>query len=140
MIFFTYAVILLAVAFLYLFACVDAEGDGIMSIMKVFFWARLPNTLKSIASRLCGRRFVWFIERIFRYICYEPNPLVQIVYFVCAFGGFYVYVTEGFPMIPNDRVGVWHIYVGSAIMIACYASYFLACWVDPGVIKKDCDK
>ena len=24
-------------------------------------------------------------------------------------------------------------------MFMCYTSYFMACWVDPGVLRKDCD-
>ena len=135
-----YATILLSVAFLYLFICVDDEGSGPLSIAKRFFWKTVPKALKWLATKTCGKRFVWIIERIFRYICYEPNPIVQIVYFICAFGGFYIYITEGFIHLPNDRVSTIHIYIGSAIMILCYVSYFMACTVDPGRLDKDMEK
>ena len=77
------------------------------------------------------------IERTAHYICNEPNPLVQIMYFICAFGGFYVYVTESFHLMPNPYVAWYHKYIGTVIMMLCYASYFAACWVDPG---KLCNK
>ena len=77
------------------------------------------------------------IERLIRYVCWEPNPIVQIIYFVCAFGGFYIYVTEAFAKLPNSRASAIHIYIGSFMMILCYASYFAACWVEPGNLTQD---
>ena len=135
-----YVFILLSVAFLYIFVCVDEHGEGCMAKLKIFFWKTLPAFMLKAAGRICGQRFVWMIERISHYICYEPNPFVQIIYFVCAFGGFYVYVTKGFIHMPNPRVGEIHFYTGTGLMFACYASYFMACWVDPGRLDKDTDK
>jgi len=66
--------------------------------------------------------------------------MVQIVYFACAFGGFYVFVTEGFSLLPNPRVSDIHIYTGSLLMVVCYASYFAACWVDPGSLTQDTNR
>ena len=128
---------LLTVAFLYLFVCVDDQGDGIMARTKRFFWDWCPNAMMGGLEKLCGKKVRRFIERLARYICYEPNPIVQIIYFVCAFGGFYVYVTEGFKHLPNKRVSDIHIYTGTLLMIICYASYFAACWMDPGSLTKD---
>ena len=135
-----YVSILLSVAFLYCFVCVDERGTGVLAKMKVFFWVMVPNFLKKTAARLCGHRFVRIIERIAHYICNEPNPLVQLIYFVCAFGGYYVFVRDGFPLIPNPRLPTWHMYFGSILMFTCYASYFLACWVDPGRLAKDTER
>lgn len=111
-----------------------------MAKMKVFFWKTMPDFLKKVASKICGQRFVRVIERIAHYICYEPNPFVQIIYFVCAFGGFYVYVTQGFVHIPNPRVSEYHKWTGTALMMICYASYAMACWVDPGRIDKNTER
>jgi len=93
-----------------------------------------------VGRKICGERFVYAIDRVARYICFEPNPLVQLMYFLCAFGGFYIYVTEGFPHVPNKYLSNYHKYIGTIIMIACYASYFAACMVDPGRISKKTDK
>ena len=136
----SYVFILTFIAFLYCFTCVDESGTDAKSEIKRIIFNKFPKALKSITTRICGRHFVWVIERIFKYICYEPNPIVQIAYFICAFGGFYVYVKEGFPQIPNERMGVWHCYVGTLIMGLCYTSYFMACWTDPGRLDKDTPK
>ena len=140
MIFGFYIFTLLSVAFLYLFVCVDSTADGILPRMKVFLYETVPNLIKKGVAKICGERVVRFIERMIRYVVHEPNPLVQIIYCVCAFGGFYVYVTEGFVHLPNHRVSDIHIYTGSLLMLICYASYFAACWVDPGVLDKDTDR
>ena len=132
--------ILFSVAFLYLFVCVDERGTGYLAKMKIFFWQTVPNTLRAIGKKVCGAKFVWLIDRIAHYICYENNPFVQIIYFACAFGGFYVYVRDGFPLIPNTRVDFYHIPCGTVLMFMCYASYFMACWVNPGQIDKNSDR
>jgi palmitoyltransferase ZDHHC4 len=66
---------------------------------------------------------------------------VQIIYVVCAGGGFFVYVTVGFPHLPGPYLSSIHKYTGTILMIACYYSYYKACTVDPGYItaatKKD---
>ena len=135
-----FIITLLSIAFLYLFVCVDSSGDGYLAKTKVLLYETLPSLLKKGTTRVCGERFVWLIERIVRYVVHEPNPLVQIVYCVCAFGGFYVFATEGFPMLPNKRASDTHIYTGTFLMIICYASYFAACWVDPGALDKDTER
>ena len=135
-----YVFILLSVSFLYLFVCVDERQNGCLAKTKIFFWKTIPDAMKAVGRKICGERFVWAIERFSRYVCYEPNPLVQLIYFGCAFGGFYVYVVEGFPHIPNSRLSEVHIYLGTFIMFLCYGSYFMACWVDPGRLDKNTER
>ena len=72
----SYGTTLVAIAFLYLFACVNARGTGFLARSKVFFWYTLPYYLKAVAMRICGAGFVRLVERLLHYICYEPNPLV----------------------------------------------------------------
>ena len=76
MIFLGYVLVLFTVAFLYLFVCVDERGGGVLAKAKIFFWIKMPEMLKDIARKCCGERFVWLIERVARYVCHEPNPLV----------------------------------------------------------------
>ena len=77
------------------------------------------------------------IDRIISYVCFEANPIVQLVYFACAFGGFYIYVFYGFHHVPNAYVDEYHKYIGSFIMVLCYFTYFMACLVSPGHVTKD---
>ena len=132
---YAFAFVLLTVSFFYLFVCVNEHGTGNLAKLKILVTQKFPGLLRAVAKRICGECFVRAIDRTAHYICFEPNPLVQLMYFACAFGGFYVYVTEGFPHIPNKYVSNYHKYTGTIIMILCYASYFAACWVDPGRIS-----
>jgi palmitoyltransferase ZDHHC4 len=47
-------------------------------------------------------------------------------------GGFYIYVTVGFPEVPSSYVSWWHKWSGTLLVMICYYSYFMACWVCPG--------
>ena len=49
-----YILILVSVAFLYLFVCVDGNDSGILGSIKCFFWETFPNGLKKVAARICG--------------------------------------------------------------------------------------
>ena len=76
LIFNSYVFILTFIAFLYCFTCVDESGSDVKSQMKRIIFNKIPTALKSMTTRICGRYFVWVIERVIKYICYEPNPIV----------------------------------------------------------------
>ena len=76
------------------------------------------------------------IEKFFHYICFEPNPIVMILYLLLAVVGFIVYVRDGFALLPCVYASNVHKYTGSALMIACYKSFYSACTVNPGYILK----
>ena len=65
---------------------------------------------------------------------------MQIIYLICAVGGFVVYVKYGFCHIPGPYVASYHKYTGTALMFACYYSYYKACKVDPGYITNTTKK
>ena len=96
-----YAAALVIVSFFYLFVCVNEHGDGCMAKTKVLVTVKFPDKLRAGAEKICGKCFVNAIDRTVHYICNERNPIVQCMYFFCDFGGFYVYVTEGFQYMPN---------------------------------------
>lgn len=77
------------------------------------------------------------VELMISYVCYSNNPIVQIVYIVLALGGFYIYIETGFKKyIPGMFISAYHKYIGSGFMILGYISFLLACWTNPGIIKK----
>jgi palmitoyltransferase len=98
---------------------------------------KFPKCLRDGGRKICGDRAVGIVERMISYVCFEANPIVQIVYFACAGGGFYIYVMYGFIHVPNAYVANYHKYLGTAIMLLCYFTYFMACWVNPGTVTKD---
>lgn len=87
-----FATVLVSVSFLYLFVCVDDHAGGPLVAMKVFFFRTLPDCLRAVGRKTCGERFVNLIETFAHYLCFESNPLVQLLYLALAFGGFYLYV------------------------------------------------
>jgi palmitoyltransferase len=104
--------------------------------------------MKAIKRKLgrCGRAILgdFITEKllaIFNYICYEKNPIVQIMYLILAIGGFAIYVVVGFwKYIPGPYVNEYHKTVGTILMLFCYYSFFIACSSDPGIISKSTHK
>ena len=76
MIYDLYVIMLLLVAFLYLFVCVDGNGDGFLARTKKFFWITCPEAVTDLLAQVFGERLVTGIKRLSRYVCYEPNPIV----------------------------------------------------------------
>lgn len=83
---------------------------------------------------MCGAWLVDSIDAVADYLCYQANPIVQVIYLVCAVGGYATYVCYGFCHIPGPYIAAHHKYAGSALMLACYYSYYKACTVQPGYI------
>ena len=129
--------ILLIACFFYLFVCVSPHGKGPLSKIRNFLFVCLPDFLRSSGTKICGRHFVSLIDRMISYVCFETNPIVQVLYIVLAGGGFFVYVHVGFnKYIPNKYVPEYHKYIGTAIMGLCYLSFLLASWTSPGIVTK----
>lgn len=126
--------LLVLVSFIYLFVCVDSHGGGIMAKIKNFLFNTAPEGLKRGGRKVCGDRFVSAIEGLITYVCFTANPIVQILYLVLAFGGFYCYVSYGFIHLPGPHASEIHVYLGSFLMMLCYGSYFAACCVEPGQV------
>jgi hypothetical protein len=100
--------------------------------------------MKAIKRKIgrCSRAVLgdFIIDKIlgvFNYICYQKNPIVQIMYLILAIGGFAIYVVIGFwKYIPGPYVNEHHKTVGTILMFYCYYSFYIASSSDPGVIKK----
>ena len=129
-----FGVALVVISVLYILVCIDERQKTILGRTKMFVWYSLPDLIKKGARKVCGNTIVTLIERLINYIINENNPLVQIVYFIIAVGGYYLYVINGFPRVPNDYIGNYHKYIASVIMFLCYWSYVMACITDPGKV------
>ena len=136
----SFGIVLVVVSFFYLLVCIDDRNAGCLSTLKKIMTTHLPNAIRAGGKRICGERAVGLVDRIINYICFEANPIVQLIYFACAFGGFYIYVFYGFKHVPNEYLDSYHKVIGTIIMLACYYCYFMACWVSPGHVLKDTHK
>ena len=78
--------------------------------MSYFINFELFDYVKSNIKKLpFGESILNFISRTLYWIVYQPNPLLQIVYFVLVFGGFIMMVIVGYPY-PNPYMSAIHKY------------------------------
>jgi hypothetical protein len=83
-----------------------------------------------------GHTVVDFVLGMGNWLVNKPNPAVQIFYCCVAGGGFVIYVNAAFgTYVPGPYLGGWHRYTASAVMVACYYTFYKACTVPPGVIR-----
>ena len=103
--------------------------------MSYFINFELFDYVKSNIKKLpFGESILNFISRTLYWIVYQPNPLLQIVYFVLVFGGFIMMVIVGYPMIPNPYMSAIHKYTGGIVVLGTLYAWYLACTKSPGVI------
>jgi hypothetical protein len=78
------------------------------------------------------------IDNIFNYICYKNHPLVQIMYLVIIFGGFYGFMRFGLmEHVPTKKISENFYYYSAAFTAWCLYTYYKTCAVDPGIITKE---
>jgi palmitoyltransferase len=95
------------------------------------------NFVKRWGRRLLGEYLYGKIAAVLNYIVYQKNPIVMMIYLLLAVGGFFIYVRVGFAKyIPGPYVGGIHKLIGTAFMLFCYGSFYLACKSNPGIITK----
>mmetsp|Transcript_16443 Transcript_16443/g.51504 ORF Transcript_16443/g.51504 Transcript_16443/m.51504 type:complete len:411 (+) Transcript_16443:44-1276(+) len=97
---------------------------------------RLPEA--ALSSRACrcvlGERGVARVRRWTRYVCEEPNPVLQIVYLILVSGGYGAMLAVGYPRLPCSTLGAWHRWSGLAAFAATLASFCYASVRPPGYI------
>eukprot|EP00928_Gymnodinium_smaydae_P066222 TRINITY_DN49261_c0_g1_i1.p1 TRINITY_DN49261_c0_g1~~TRINITY_DN49261_c0_g1_i1.p1 ORF type:complete len:382 (+),score=44.97 TRINITY_DN49261_c0_g1_i1:174-1319(+) len=97
----------------------------------------LPRTLKRVMLRCCGKRAPEYLDRIWTYLCYTCNPLVQLFYLLIVGGGYIVFVYYGYPHLPNKYVGAEHKYAGFLVFLCCISTWWKACRTDPGMVTPE---
>lgn len=85
------------------------------------------------ARYLCPRSIWDRMGRLYVYVCYKPNPLLQLVYLALVFGGYAFFVIEALPLLPPDSI---HHYSTVLTMIGCMVTFLMASFSRPGVIDK----
>jgi palmitoyltransferase len=120
---------LLVISFLYILVCVDPSKNTCLAKVKHTLCLKLPRKCCRAGIDNAVTKIVF---RVFKFVCYRRNPIIQVLYLVLAVGGFYYYWVVGFAMLPAPYVPEWTRYTGTALMFVCYYSYFKACTVCPG--------
>jgi len=97
----------------------------------------LPKAVSGIVRKVPGGELVTrSCQRLFHYVVYKPNPLLQLVYLALIIGSFLVFVIEAFPYIPNKHLGEIHLYTSHASVILTLLSFVLASNSNPGRINE----
>lgn len=96
---------------------------------------------RKYGHKIIGKWGVNSINWVFNYICYKNHPLIQIMYCLIFYGGFYLYYVYGFgEHFPNSLVNYYHYYTGLACGALCAFVYIKACTTSPGAVTKENNK
>jgi palmitoyltransferase ZDHHC4 len=116
---------------------VDPETTGIIGKMRKLVYSSAPRFLRWLGTKIFGKNFNPFVDRVIQYVFYENNPIIQIFYLFIAVGGYswFVYFVM-IPHFPNKRVPFYHLFIGSAVCFFGYFCYYKACTTSPGIITK----
>ncbi|KAJ0392234.1 hypothetical protein P43SY_010569 [Pythium insidiosum] len=73
-------------------------------------------------------------HRLWRYVFFQRNPLVQLIYVGLMPSCMYFAVREAYPLVPNAYVAEHHKWIAAALFVVCSGLYVHLCRSDPGVI------
>lgn len=110
------------------------DGNSMFDRAYRIVCVHLPWLLKKILEKSCGKRAPQVLDKIWDYLCYQSNPLVQIFYLCVLVGGYMTFVFYGYPHLPNRLAGSFHKYTGFAVFTTCVTVWWKACSTDPGTV------
>eukprot|EP01105_Mastigella_eilhardi_P018176 TRINITY_DN4204_c0_g1_i1.p1 TRINITY_DN4204_c0_g1~~TRINITY_DN4204_c0_g1_i1.p1 ORF type:complete len:266 (+),score=40.84 TRINITY_DN4204_c0_g1_i1:31-828(+) len=126
----------LMLIYVLLFGQTQFHRDGVVGRCHVFVTSSLWEYIGCLGMRLCGPRVVACFSCFGNYCCHKPNPFMQLIYLGLVLPGFYIFVKNAFPLIPNAYVPAYHKY-GAVLSVAItLASFALVSFSDPGTITK----
>eukprot|EP01025_Chloroclados_australasicus_P059120 TRINITY_DN7464_c0_g1_i1.p1 TRINITY_DN7464_c0_g1~~TRINITY_DN7464_c0_g1_i1.p1 ORF type:complete len:383 (-),score=15.25 TRINITY_DN7464_c0_g1_i1:133-1197(-) len=93
--------------------------------------------IEYVIFSLCGERGVRFLNRGMEQVMDAMNPILQMTYLVLLFGAFFVYQRYLFIHLPTLYAPAWHMYTGTAAVAVCLTFFWLASFVEPGIITDE---
>eukprot|EP01084_Bolivina_argentea_P058107 106098_1 len=117
---------------------------GPATFATVQIYQHIP--IKTIATKIFGKRCVSIPVKFFHWVIYERNPLLEIFYIVIVPGAFALFIIFIWPYwdifedtkhLKQFSLSFNHIYFSVFIMFSCLSSWFICCWSDPGIINKN---
>jgi len=117
---------------------VDPDSNSILGKLAYLCTISLPQSAKNAISRLPGgAKFVSLLETTANYVCYKPNPILQILYLLLVIGGFVIFNLEAMHHIPNQFLGEIHLYTSHLAVMITLFTFIKASTSDPGYITKN---
>lgn len=110
---------------------VDPEQPGFLGFLARGVHYIVDNSTK-LAYRCMPNWLMKCCEDTCVYCFQKPNPLMQILYLVLIYGGYFAWLVVGEHYLPPDSI---HHITSKLTMIAVFISFLAASFCDPGVIK-----
>ncbi|KAK9679921.1 palmitoyltransferase swf1 [Basidiobolus ranarum] len=101
-----------------------------------FFTEDFIDILQDGIKRLLGRRLYGLLKKIFTYVAFEANPLVQVLYLALLTVGVYVFFKDGWTKIPGPYASETHRYFIPPVVFITYLSFALVSFSNPGVVNE----
>ncbi|OQS00597.1 hypothetical protein ACHHYP_03283 [Achlya hypogyna] len=137
MIFLSLLVLFLATSLLVVFVvfCVDGTRDGVLGRMHRSLLNDIPDACGDLILRACGERVHGQVTANVRYVLYERNPLMQLVYLALVGGGYGLFLIYAQPLIPNIYLSAYHTVCVLFLSTAAICTFFQACSTSAGVLN-----
>mmetsp|Transcript_52751 Transcript_52751/g.63502 ORF Transcript_52751/g.63502 Transcript_52751/m.63502 type:complete len:238 (-) Transcript_52751:12-725(-) len=118
--------------FFFVYVCLIADPQKSKLAHTVV--EKLPHHVLSLIENIAGAKIKNALQRTFRYLIYERNPALIILYLVIVLGGWSIMITYGYPYIPSRYLAPYHRYSGYVLFVVCMASFRQAVRTPPGII------
>ena len=122
----------LVVSFL-LYVCVfGGSSSGVIG--KLHHFLTSCGCARRLLGKCFGKRCFSFMEKVEDYCCWRPNPLLQLFYLGLMFGGFALYWMHSCPLMPNQRLPLWHKVLSYFVVAGGLVIFATASFCDPGTV------
>lgn len=92
---------------------------------------------RNVIKMIFGERVYNALGGFFNWVLYKRNPLLQIFYLAVMVGGYYFAWKDIFPLVPCRYLGTIHRTIGTVLFLIALLSFFIASYVEPGIITKE---
>jgi len=81
-------------------------------------------------------RITKYLDFTIEYVCYKPNPIIQIFYLLIVGGGLYTFFLFLWPLIGSRYLSYYHVYGAYFIIVSSIVTFVWASYSNPGIITK----
>ncbi len=128
------AILVIAV---YLFACADADDEGLNGAASRTLLQKIPTVVRSVVKKIFGKRIYGCCAGTIDYVAHQRNPILQIGYLAILNGAFLGWLWWGVPQLPTFLASEIHIAGGYIGVVVCQVAFYFACTVGPGHLTKE---
>ncbi|CEM29650.1 unnamed protein product [Vitrella brassicaformis CCMP3155] len=120
--------------------CGDPEGSTCIDIITRCVCIGVPWAFKSTLKVLFGDKGTEVVDSWMHYLLYKNNPSIQIFYLFIVVGGYFAFVTFGYPYMPGPLISGAHKWGGLVAFAVCLFTFAIASLKDPGIVHRANEK